>query len=171
MLVQPVHARSGPTGEQTVEVIVDRGYRPDSIIARAGVPLRVVFRRRDADECLDRVVFSSPRIDRRLARGTTTTVVLPAQPPGQVRFACGMGRYHGEIDLQATRASPFTDVGAALAQRLAPIWRILRGPGERTIAEDAMAILRARFARGEISLEEFERARILTLHDDTGIGR
>lgn len=45
------------------------------------------------------------------------------------------------------------------------VWLIVRGPAERTAAEDAMAILRARFARGEISQDEFERARSALLVD------
>jgi len=169
MLAQPVRARYGPTDEQTVEVVVDHGYRPQTIVARAGVPLRLIFRRRDVDECTDRVVFSSPHIDRRLARGGATTVVLPAQPPGEVRFTCGMGRYHGQIQLRADRTSPFAEFRAAIGRRLQPIWEFIRGSNERTVAEDAMAILRARFARGEISQEEFERARALALADDTEV--
>ncbi|HLO36813.1 MAG TPA: SHOCT domain-containing protein [Candidatus Deferrimicrobium sp.] len=39
------------------------------------------------------------------------------------------------------------------------VWLIVRSPSEPSTAEDAMAILRVRFARGEISQEEFERAR------------
>jgi putative membrane protein len=46
-----------------------------------------------------------------------------------------------------------------IAALLVMVWLIVRGPAERTTAEDAMAILRARFARGEISQDEFERAR------------
>lgn len=42
---------------------------------------------------------------------------------------------------------------------------IVRGPTDRPAAEDAMAILRARFARGEISQDEFERARSALLVD------
>lgn len=154
MLTQPVRAWYEPTGEQTVEVIVDHGYRPQSIVARAGVPLRLVFRRRDDDECTDRVVFSSPHIDRRLARGAATTIVLPAQPPGEVRFTCGMGRYYGEIQLMADRSRPFATLRAAIGRRLEPIRERLRGPTQRAVAEDAMAIPRARFARGEISQKE-----------------
>jgi Predicted membrane protein (DUF2078). len=45
------------------------------------------------------------------------------------------------------------------------VWLIVRSPSERTTAEDAMAILRARFARGEISQEEFERAKVALLAD------
>ena len=154
MLTQPVRAWYAPTGQQTVEVIVDHGYRPQSIVARAGVPLRLVFRRRDNDECTDRVVFSSPHIDRRLARGAATTIVLPAQPPGEVRFTCGMGRYYGDIQLTVERARPFAALRTAIGRRLEAIRGRLRRPTEPTVADDAMAIPRARFARVEISQKE-----------------
>lgn len=91
--------RTDPTGPQVIDVTVDRGYQPAVIHALAGLPLRLVFRRVDDDECTERVVFSSPRLERRLAPATTTIVDLPAQPPGQVRFTCGMGRYVGRIEL------------------------------------------------------------------------
>jgi putative membrane protein len=52
-----------------------------------------------------------------------------------------------------------------IAVLIVMVWLIVRGPTERTAAEDAMAILRARFARGEINLDEFERARSALLVD------
>lgn len=104
MLTQPAQARLDPDGHQVVDVVIDRGYHPDAIVARAGVPLRLVFRRQDGDTCTERVVFSSPHIDRRLAATGPTTIELPAQPPGEVRFTCGMGRYRGRIELMAERA-------------------------------------------------------------------
>ena len=103
MLVQPVHARFDADSRQVVDVVVDGGYHPDAIIARAGLPLRLIFRRDDTDACSERVVFSSPHIDRRLAVSGTTTIDLPPQPPGEVRFTCGMGRYRGRIELTAER--------------------------------------------------------------------
>ena len=42
---------------------------------------------------------------------------------------------------------------------LVMVWLVVRGPAEPTAAEDAMAILRARFARGEITQQEFEGAK------------
>ena len=104
MLVQPAHAHFDRDGRQIIDVVVDRGYHPDAIIARAGLPLRLVFRREDDDACSERVVFSSPHLDRRLAATGPTTIDLPAQPPGEVRFTCGMGRYRGRIELTADRA-------------------------------------------------------------------
>ena len=99
MLEQPTRARPDASGGQTVEIAVHGGYRPAAIRARAGVPLRIVFRRDDQDACSERVVFSAPRLDRRLAPSGTTIVELPAQPAGEVRFTCGMGRYRGSIEL------------------------------------------------------------------------
>jgi putative membrane protein len=45
-----------------------------------------------------------------------------------------------------------------IAALLVMVWLIVRGPEDRPTAEDALAILRARYARGEISEAEFERA-------------
>lgn len=46
------------------------------------------------------------------------------------------------------------------------VWLIVRTPHRSTVSEDAHAILRARFAKGEISRDEFERARDGLLEDD-----
>ncbi|MEW5990418.1 MAG: cupredoxin domain-containing protein [Chloroflexota bacterium] len=118
MLLQPAHARLDPSGRQVIDVVVDRGYHPDAIIARAGLPLRLVFRRDDDDACSERVVFSSPHLDRRLAATGSTTIDLPAQPPGEVRFTCGMGRYRGRIELITERAPSLLRRLRTLASRL-----------------------------------------------------
>jgi len=103
VLERPVRARLDPDGRQVVDVAVDGGYQPDAIVARAGVPLRLVFSRDDDDACSERVVFSDPRLDRRLASMGVTVIDLPARPPGAVRFTCGMGRYRGSIEFAEER--------------------------------------------------------------------
>ncbi len=100
MVAHPMRARTDAAGEQQVEITVDHGYRPQSIVARADAPLRLVFHRLDNEACSERVVFSSPRLERRLAPSADTTIVLPPQPPGEVRFTCAMGRYHGQIEFR-----------------------------------------------------------------------
>jgi hypothetical protein len=154
----PVRARLVGRGDQIVEVVVDHGYRPQSIVARAGVPLRLVFHRRDDDPCMDRIVFSSPHLDRRLARGVDTTIALPAQPAGEIRFACGMGRYHGQIELRPDTSSSLEAVRAAAADALRRGWRLIRSPVSPTGEERAPAVVRAGLARGEITEDEFRRA-------------
>jgi plastocyanin domain-containing protein len=99
MFDRSAQVRIEPTGRQVIDVTVDGGYRPAVIRAMAGLPLRLVFRRLDPSECAERVVFSTPRLERHLALAGATAVDLPAQPPGEVRFTCGMGRYKGRIEL------------------------------------------------------------------------
>ena len=91
-------------GHQVVDIVVDRGYRPDRIQAWAGVPLRLVFHRLDDDACFERVVFSAPRLDRYLSESEVTVVDLPGLAPGEVRFTCGMGRYRGRIEISDANA-------------------------------------------------------------------
>jgi len=52
-----------------------------------------------------------------------------------------------------------------IAALLFMVWLIVRSPSEHSTAEDAMAILRARYARGEISEAEFEQAKRALLPD------
>lgn len=52
-----------------------------------------------------------------------------------------------------------------IAALLFMVWLIVRVPSAQSPTEDAMTILRARFARGEISQEEFERAKGALLSD------
>ncbi len=99
MTAGTARARLEAPGWQIVHVTVRDGYRPRTIEAQAGVPLRVVFHRDEATPCSERVVFSSPHLDRHLAPHGETIVELPAQGPGEVRFTCAMGRYRGRIRL------------------------------------------------------------------------
>ena len=99
MREQIVSTRPDHHGRQVVDVVVDRGYHPDTIHARTGVPIRLIFHREDDDACFERVVFSSPRMDRHLSASDVTIVDLPGQAPGEVRFTCGMGRFRGRIEV------------------------------------------------------------------------
>lgn len=50
------------------------------------------------------------------------------------------------------------------------VWLIVRAPS-RSVADDALAIVAARFARGEISQQEYEQARDALLMNAKGITR
>lgn len=119
MLEQPVRAQLDAGGRQVVEVTIRAGYRPGAILARARVPLRIVFRREDDDVCTERIVFSAPRLERRLAPTGTTTIDLPPQPAGVIRFTCGMGRYRGHIEFVDGRTRPVLAQIREHASRLA----------------------------------------------------
>ncbi len=97
--------RVGDGVRQVIEIVVSDGYHPAHIEARTGVPIRIVFMRRDDHACSDRVVFSEPRLERRLAPHATTIVDLPPVHGREIRFTCGMGRYRGRIQILSPQAS------------------------------------------------------------------
>lgn len=107
---QATVARPDGQGRQVVDIVVDGGYRPDTVQARSGIPIRLFFHRRDVDSCSERVVFSLPRSDRYLSASDVTVVDLPGQPPGELRFTCGMGRYRGRILIMDARARSLSSV-------------------------------------------------------------
>ena len=111
---------------QVAHVVVDRGYIPERIQARAGVPIRLVFHRLDSDPCFERVTFSTPRLDRYLSEVDTTVVDLPGQVPGEVRFTCGLGRYRGRIEISdPSQGSPVATIRRALGRAERPVGRAL----------------------------------------------
>ena len=97
--------RSKPSGPPTATIIVDNGYHPSTILATAGVPLRLIFDRHDESTCTDRVLMPALGIDAPLAAHTQTTVDLPPLEIGHYDFSCGMQMVHGQIDVSAAAAT------------------------------------------------------------------
>lgn len=80
-----------------VTVVVEGGYSPELILARRGVPLRLVFDRRDSGPCTDEVVFPDFGIRRALAPHAKTVVEIFPDQAGEFPFSCGMNMLHGAI--------------------------------------------------------------------------
>ncbi len=84
-------------GIQEVEVTVKGGYSPNVIRVREGVPLRIVFDRREGGECTSEVVFPDFRLRRSLPAFRRTEVRLVPERTGEFGFACGMNMVHGTL--------------------------------------------------------------------------
>jgi plastocyanin domain-containing protein len=82
---------------QEIVVTVKGGYSPDVIRARKGVPLRIVFDRKEAGDCSSRVVFPDFRVSKTLAPFARTTLELTPDRAGEFGFACGMNMLHGTL--------------------------------------------------------------------------
>ena len=87
----------GADGAQEVRIVVEGGYAPDTIRVRAGVPVRLVFDRRETTSCSDEVVIAALGVRRFLPAHETTSIDLGAPPVGQYDFTCGMGMLHGRL--------------------------------------------------------------------------
>lgn len=91
----------GDPGHQAVTIVIDGGYNPTSVAALPGLPLRLVFDRREEGRCSDRVVVPALGLDAELEPLASTTVELPGLSPGRYEFRCGMGMLHGTIEVSA----------------------------------------------------------------------
>lgn len=84
-------------GVQEAVVEVKGGYSPAVIEAEAGMPLRLIFDRKEDGECSSHVVFSDFGVDLALPAFRTTTLTLHPDEPGEYPFACGMNMLHGML--------------------------------------------------------------------------
>ncbi|WP_346980231.1 heavy metal translocating P-type ATPase [Bifidobacterium adolescentis] len=84
-------------GVQEAVVEVKGGYNPAVIEAEAGMPLRLIFDRKEDGECSSHVVFSDFGVDLALPAFRTTTLTLHPDQPGEYPFACGMNMLHGTL--------------------------------------------------------------------------
>jgi P-type Cu+ transporter len=85
----------GDVQEAVIEV--KGGYSPAVIEAEAGMPLRLVFDRKEDGECSSHVVFADFGVDLALPAFRTTALTLRPQNPGEYPFACGMNMLHGTL--------------------------------------------------------------------------
>ena len=82
---------------QEAILVVDGGYHPGHILARAGVPVRLVVDRREDGACSATLVVPDLGVSAELAPFAQTLVELPAPPVGEHPFQCGMGMLHGSL--------------------------------------------------------------------------
>ena len=84
-------------GYQEAMILVKGGYTPDTVIVRAGKPVRLNFRREETASCSDRVVFADFNKSAELPTGETVAVEFIPKEPGEYRFACPMGMFKGRL--------------------------------------------------------------------------
>lgn len=84
-------------GGREVAVRVRGGYRPDTIYAEAGVPLRVVFRRDESSPCSEQVIFPAFGKSATLPPGERVVLELGPTAAGEYEFTCAMGMLRGKL--------------------------------------------------------------------------
>jgi P-type Cu+ transporter len=89
------------SGVQEIDVTVQGGYSPSIIRARAGIPLRITFDRREGGDCTSRVVFADLGVNASLRPFASTTVEVFPREAGTFGFACGMNMVHGTLLVEA----------------------------------------------------------------------
>ena len=96
-----VRAALTSSGYQEQMILVKGGYTPDTIVAVAGKPLRLIFQREEASPCSEMVVFEAFGKNAKLPEGEPTAVELLPKEPGAYPFSCQMGMLRGTLIVEA----------------------------------------------------------------------
>lgn len=84
-------------GIQEIPVTVKGGYEPDTIVVRAGTPVRLNFTRLESSLCSEMVIFDGIDRSAKLPEGETVTVEFKPVSPGEIPFQCQMGMLRGKV--------------------------------------------------------------------------
>lgn len=91
------------SGVQEIGIEVRGGYSPATIRVRRGVPVRLVFDRRETASCSEEVVLGDFGIRRFLPAFQKTTIELTPRESGTFDFTCGMGMLHGRLIVEESQ--------------------------------------------------------------------
>lgn len=81
----------------SVDIIVDGGYSPNTISIPQGKTTKINFVRKDSSSCLEEVVLGDFKIRKFLPLNKKITIEIIPQKAGEYNFTCGMGMFHGKI--------------------------------------------------------------------------
>lgn len=87
-------------GVQEANIVVNGGYSPATVVLKQGVPAKVNFDMQDSTACLSHVVFEQLGVNKDLTKQKITTIEIPTDKKGTYNFACGMGMFHGKIEVK-----------------------------------------------------------------------
>jgi plastocyanin domain-containing protein len=82
-------------------ITVDGGYSPNTVRAKAGERLRLIFDRQDDSSCSEEVVIPAFGIRTYLPTGQRTAIEVMPTEAGRIPFTCGMGMLKGTILVDA----------------------------------------------------------------------
>lgn len=85
------------TAHDSIDVIVEGGYTPESISIPKGKTTKINFLRKDPSSCLEEVVLGDFKIRKHLPLNQKVTIELTPQQAGEFKYSCGMNMYHGKI--------------------------------------------------------------------------
>ena len=88
---------SGASGVAEATIVVQGGYSPAVVKAKAGQPVRLVFDRRETSGCSEEVVFPDFGLRKYLPSGQRTAIEVTPPVAGKYEFTCGMSMLRGTL--------------------------------------------------------------------------
>ncbi len=94
----PTTALEEEDGTQHLEIMINHGYQPNLIEAKAGYPLELTFTRKETTEsCARDLVVPTASYEGTIPNGESVVVHVPAQEAGEYPFYCSMNMMKGVI--------------------------------------------------------------------------
>ena len=90
-------AVAGTGGRQEVTITVQGGYQPAEVRVKRGLPVRLVFDRRETSSCSEEIVLPDFGIRKFLPAFQKTAIELTPEKPGSFEFTCGMSMLRGRL--------------------------------------------------------------------------
>lgn len=87
----------GNEKEQKLTVVVEGAYNPNTIKAKVGVPLIIIFDRREDSGCSKKVLIPDFEITKELSDFGKTEIHFTPDKTGEFGFSCEMGMYQGKL--------------------------------------------------------------------------
>ncbi len=92
----------GNAKPQRAKVTVsEKGFDPDKLTLRPGVPAEITFVRTTDKTCATEVVFPSLKIKRALPLNEPVAIEFTPAKSGEIAFACGMNMFRGIVVIEA----------------------------------------------------------------------
>ena len=91
------HAAQPGKAQEMKLSVTEAGFVPSSIRVRRGVPIVLLITRKTEKTCATQATFPSTGKTYDLPLNKAVRIDLPAQKPGTISFACGMGMLKGTV--------------------------------------------------------------------------
>lgn len=82
---------------ESINIVVEGGYKPESITVKRGKQIQIHFLRKDPSSCLEEVDLSDFKVRTYLPLNKKKTVTVTPDKTGEFMFSCGMNMFHGKI--------------------------------------------------------------------------
>jgi len=83
--------------EDSVDILVNGGYKPENIRIRKGKTTKLLFKRTDPNTCLEEINIPDFKIKKFLPMNEKVEIDLTPDKEGTFQTVCGMGMFHGKI--------------------------------------------------------------------------
>ncbi len=81
----------------SVDIIVNGGYKPEVISIPKNKTTRINFLRKDPSSCLEEVVLPDFKIRKFLPLNKKVLISITPRQAGEYEIVCGMNMFHGKI--------------------------------------------------------------------------